>query len=67
MRQTMRGIVDLIEWGRGRGNTEERVQTFRTVAELRAYTKSTGKNFSQHVRSRRRQHCPETFTSQDIS
>lgn len=36
---------DLIEWGRGRGNTEERVQTFRKMAELRAYTKSTGKIF----------------------
>ena len=38
-------IVDLIEWGRGRGNTEERAQTFRDVAELRAYTNSMGKIF----------------------
>ena len=36
-------IVDLIEWGRKRGNIDERVQTFRTVAELRAYSKGTGK------------------------
>lgn len=38
-------IVDLIAWGRRRGNTKERVQTFRNVAELRAYTKRTGKIF----------------------
>jgi hypothetical protein len=35
----------LIEWGRKRGNTEERVQTFQTVAELPAYSKKTGKIF----------------------
>ncbi|KAF2806329.1 uncharacterized protein BDZ99DRAFT_394372 [Mytilinidion resinicola] len=38
-------FVDLIEWGRRRENSEERVQTFRNVAELRAYTKETGKVF----------------------
>lgn len=38
-------IVDLIEWGRRRENTEERVQTFRNLAELRVYTKETGKIF----------------------
>jgi hypothetical protein len=33
----------LIEWGRNGG--KEKVQTFRNVAELRAYTKETGKIF----------------------
>jgi hypothetical protein len=33
----------LIEWGRS--GSEEKVQTFRNVAELRAYTKETGKIF----------------------
>jgi hypothetical protein len=36
-------IVDLIEWGRS--GSEEKVQTFRDVAELRAYTKETRKIF----------------------
>lgn len=35
----------MIEWGRRRGNTEDRVQTFHNVAELRDYTKKTGKIF----------------------
>ena len=38
-------IVDLIERERGRGNIKERVQTFRNMTELQAYTKSTGKIF----------------------
>ena len=33
----------MIEWGRS--GSEENVQTFRDVAELRAYTKETGKIF----------------------
>ncbi|OCK94216.1 uncharacterized protein K441DRAFT_562665, partial [Cenococcum geophilum 1.58] len=45
VRNTHVNIVDLIEWGRKRGNTDERVQTFRTEAELRAYGKGTGKIF----------------------
>ena len=45
MRRTHVNIIDLIEWGRGHGNTKERVQTFRNVAELRKYTKRTGKVF----------------------
>jgi len=36
-------IVDLIEWGRS--DSEEKVWTFGNVAELRAYTKETGKIF----------------------
>jgi hypothetical protein len=36
-------IVNLIEWGRS--GSEERVQTFNDVAELRAYMKDTGKIF----------------------
>ncbi|TVY12902.1 hypothetical protein LARI1_G009146, partial [Lachnellula arida] len=42
-RRTHVNIVDLIEWGRS-GN-KEKAQTFRDVAELRAYTKETGKIF----------------------
>jgi hypothetical protein len=45
VRRTHVNIVDLIEWGRNRGNTEERVQTFETVADLRDYSKRTGKIF----------------------
>jgi hypothetical protein len=36
-------IVDLLEWGRS--DSEEKDQTFSNVAELRAYTKKTGKIF----------------------
>ncbi|KAH8842715.1 hypothetical protein MCOR27_006870 [Pyricularia oryzae] len=35
-------IIDLIEWGRKRETTENPVQTFGTLEELRAYTKDTG-------------------------
>ncbi|KAN0081121.1 hypothetical protein V8E54_004325 [Elaphomyces granulatus] len=63
VRRTHVNIVDLIEWERRRGNTEERVQTFRSVADLRVYTKNTRK-ISQHARW---QCCLETFTSQDLS
>ncbi|KAG9227929.1 hypothetical protein BJ875DRAFT_35716 [Amylocarpus encephaloides] len=42
-RRTHVNIVDLIEWGRS--GSEEKVQTFRDVAELRAYTKETRKIF----------------------
>lgn len=42
-RRTHVNIVDLIEWGRS--NSKEKVQTFRDVAKLRAYTKDTGKIF----------------------
>jgi len=45
VRRTQVNIVDLIEWGRRRSDTEEPVRTFRNVAELRAYTKDTGKIF----------------------
>ncbi|PMD60523.1 uncharacterized protein K444DRAFT_394650 [Hyaloscypha bicolor E] len=43
VRRTYVNIVDLIEWGRS--GSEEKVQTFYDVAELRAYTKETGKIF----------------------
>ncbi|KAH8663688.1 hypothetical protein BGZ60DRAFT_379420 [Tricladium varicosporioides] len=43
VRRTHVNIVDLIEWGRS--NSEEKVRTFSDVAELRAYTKETGKIF----------------------
>ncbi|KAH8758844.1 hypothetical protein BGZ57DRAFT_944370 [Hyaloscypha finlandica] len=43
VRRTHVNIVDLIEWGRS--GSEEKVQTFRDVAELRAYTKKTSKIF----------------------
>ncbi|KAF2460790.1 hypothetical protein BDY21DRAFT_376649 [Lineolata rhizophorae] len=46
VRRTHVNIVDLIEWGRRRGNSEEKVQTFRNVQQLRAYTKETGKGTS---------------------
>ena len=36
-------IIDLIEWGRS--GSEEKVHTFRDVAELRNYTKETRKIF----------------------
>jgi triacylglycerol esterase/lipase EstA (alpha/beta hydrolase family) len=45
VRRTHVNIVDLIEWGRRRGDNEEQVQTFRTLPELRTYTKETGKIF----------------------
>ncbi|KAI1126972.1 hypothetical protein F5Y10DRAFT_243620 [Nemania abortiva] len=45
VRRTHVNIVDLIEWGRRRGNTEGRARTFRSEAELRAYTKDTRKIF----------------------
>jgi hypothetical protein len=45
VRRTHVNIIDLIEWGRNSGNTKERVRTFRSVAELRAYTRETGKIF----------------------
>jgi hypothetical protein len=34
-------IIDFIEWGRS--DSKEKVQTLRNVAELRAYTKQTGR------------------------
>lgn len=43
VRRTHVNIVDLIEWGRS--GSEEKVETFRDVAGLRAYTKETGKIF----------------------
>ncbi|KAH8647544.1 hypothetical protein BGZ60DRAFT_474435 [Tricladium varicosporioides] len=43
VRRTHANTVDLIEWGRR--NSEEKVQTFSDVAELRVYTKETGKIF----------------------
>jgi len=43
VRRTNVNIVDLIEWGRS--GRKEKVETFRNVAELRAYTKETGKIF----------------------
>jgi len=43
VRRTHVNIVDLIAWGRS--GSEDKVQTFRDVAELRAYTKETGKIF----------------------
>ncbi|KAF1809571.1 hypothetical protein P152DRAFT_153006 [Eremomyces bilateralis CBS 781.70] len=46
VRRTHVNIVDLIEWGRKRGDKEKRVQTFQTVAELREYCSRTGKIFS---------------------
>ncbi|KAL3428261.1 hypothetical protein PVAG01_01770 [Phlyctema vagabunda] len=42
-RRTHVNIVDLIEWGRS--GSEEKVRTFRNVAELRNYTKETRKIF----------------------
>ena len=45
MRKTHVNIVDLIEWGRRRGNSEETVQTFRTLEELRDYTNKKRKVF----------------------
>lgn len=45
MRRTHVNIVDLIEWGRRRGDNEEPVQTFPSVAKLRKYIKKTGKFF----------------------
>ncbi|CZS94515.1 uncharacterized protein RCO7_11685 [Rhynchosporium graminicola] len=42
-RRTHVNIVDLIEWGRN--GSEEKVHTFRNVAELRNYTKETRKIF----------------------
>lgn len=43
MRKTHVTIVDLFEWGRS--GSKNKVRTFRGVAELRAYTKETGKIF----------------------
>ncbi|CAO2655006.1 Nn.00g117390.m01.CDS01 [Neocucurbitaria sp. VM-36] len=45
VRRTHVNIVDLIEWGRKRDQTEDQVQTFRNVTALRKYTKKTGKIF----------------------
>lgn len=45
MRKTHVNIVDLIEWGRRRGDNEEPIQTFPDVASLRTYTKRTHKIF----------------------
>jgi hypothetical protein len=44
VRRTHVNTVGLIAWGR-RGDHEHRVQTFSSVAKLRAYTKMTGKVF----------------------
>ncbi|RDW74148.1 hypothetical protein BP5796_07590 [Coleophoma crateriformis] len=44
VRRTHVNIIDLIEWGRS--DNEDKVQTFRDVAQLRAYTKETRKIFS---------------------
>ena len=46
-RRTHVNIVDLIEWGRS--NSEEKVQTFRNVAELRVYTRER-QDILQHDR-----------------
>lgn len=43
-------IVDLIEWVRKRETTEEPVQTFGTLGELRNNTKETGKIFRNTFR-----------------
>jgi hypothetical protein len=45
VRRTHVNIVDLVEWGRKRGTSDERVQTFRDVKGLRAYIKETRKIF----------------------
>ena len=45
MRKTHVNIIDLIEWGRKRGDTEKKVQTFRKLEELQDYTKETKKFF----------------------
>ena len=58
-------IVNLIEWGRS--GSEEKVQTFHDVAELRAYTKDTRQDISLHVQPRKRQCCLETPASKDLS
>jgi hypothetical protein len=51
----------LTEWGRS--GSEEKVQTFRDVAELRAYTKETGEIF----RNTFDQEGLETPASKDLS
>jgi hypothetical protein len=43
-------IVDLIEWGRNRGSSENRVDTFEDLARLRTYTKTTGKIYHNTLR-----------------
>ncbi|EFZ04512.2 double-stranded RNA-binding type zinc finger domain protein [Metarhizium robertsii] len=45
VRRTHVNIIDLIEWGRKRGNADHEVRTFETEAELRAYTQRTAKIF----------------------
>ena len=45
VRGTHVNIVDLIEWGRSQRSNAKRVHTFRTLEDLRVYTKKTGKIF----------------------
>ncbi|KAF1846454.1 uncharacterized protein K460DRAFT_406657 [Cucurbitaria berberidis CBS 394.84] len=45
VRSTHVNIIDLIEWGRRRGDTDEKVRTFRNLDALRVYTTETGKIF----------------------
>lgn len=63
LRSTQVNSVDYIEWGRK--DSEDKVQTLRNVAELRVYTKETGKIFRNTFDQEGGNVCLETPASEE--